>query len=80
MSVTVALLIGTIEAMQVLSDRFNLTGGLWDWLNNLDFNLIGYCIVGLFVVTWAIALSVWRFGRIEERWTAKLQPSDAAQP
>ena len=30
-------------------------------------------IVGLFVATWAIALSVWRFGRIEQRWTARLQ-------
>ena len=24
----------------------------------------------LFVVTWAVALSIWRFGRIEERWDA----------
>ncbi len=28
-------------------------------------------IVGLFVATWAIALSVWHFGRIEERWTPR---------
>jgi high-affinity nickel-transport protein len=77
LSVAVALLIGAIEALQVLSDRFGLKGGFWDWLNNLDFNLIGYCIVGLFVVTWAIALSVWRFGRIEEKWSAKLQPTEA---
>jgi nickel/cobalt transporter (NiCoT) family protein len=27
-------------------------------------------IVGLFVVTWLAALGIWRFGRIEERWTA----------
>jgi high-affinity nickel-transport protein len=77
LSVAVALLIGATEALQVLSDRFGLKGGFWDWLNNLDFNLIGYCIVGLFVVTWAIALSVWRFGRIEEKWSAKLQPTEA---
>jgi high-affinity nickel-transport protein len=30
-------------------------------------------IVGLFVATWAIALAVWRFGRIEEKWSADLQ-------
>jgi high-affinity nickel-transport protein len=76
LSVAVALLIGSIEALQVLSDRFELTGGFWDWLDNLDFNLIGYLIVALFVVTWAIALSVWRFGRIEERWSAALLPSE----
>ena len=25
-------------------------------------------VVGLFVVTWLVALSIWRFGRIEQRW------------
>ncbi len=30
-------------------------------------------IVGLFVATWAIALSVWRYGHIEERWSAHLK-------
>jgi high-affinity nickel-transport protein len=79
LSVAVALLIGTIEALQVLSDRFDLTGGVWDWLNSLDFNLVGYVIVGLFVVTWAIALSVWRFGNIEEKWSAQLQPTGTTE-
>jgi high-affinity nickel-transport protein len=78
LSVAVALLIGSIEALQVLSDRVGLTGGFWDWINGLDFNLIGYFIVGLFVVTWVIALSVWRFGRIEERWTQHLQGAERA--
>jgi high-affinity nickel-transport protein len=78
LSVAVALLIGTIELLQVLSARLSLTGAFFDWLNNLDFNLIGYGIVGLFVLTWVIALSVWRFGRIEEKWTANLQPTDSA--
>ena len=78
LSVAVALLIGTIELLQVLSARLSLTGAFFDWLNNLDFNLIGYGIVGLFVLTWVIALSVWRFGRIEEKWTANLQPTDPA--
>jgi high-affinity nickel-transport protein len=31
--------------------------------------------VGLFVVTWLVALAVWRFGRIEQRWT----PQPAAE-
>jgi high-affinity nickel-transport protein len=30
-------------------------------------------IVAMFVATWAIALSVWRLGRIEERWNANLE-------
>jgi nickel/cobalt transporter (NiCoT) family protein len=35
-------------------------------------------IVGMFVATWAIAVAIWRFGHIEERWTAHL--NDTAQP
>jgi high-affinity nickel-transport protein len=30
-------------------------------------------IAGLFVVTWAVALAVWHFGHIEERWSAHLE-------
>jgi high-affinity nickel-transport protein len=78
LSVMVALLIGTIELIQVLSDRLGLTGAFFDWINNLDFNLIGYFIVAMFVLTWAVALSVWRFGHIEQRWTAHLSDTEAA--
>ncbi len=76
LSVAVALLIGSIEALQVLSDRAELTGGFWDRINGVDFNLIGFFIVGLFVVTWVLALTIWRFGRIEERWTRHLQVAE----
>jgi high-affinity nickel-transport protein len=31
--------------------------------------MVGFMIVGLFVVAWLIALAVWRFGRVEERWS-----------
>jgi high-affinity nickel-transport protein len=73
--VAVALLIGTLELLSVLADKLSLSGGIWDLVANLDLNLVGYAIVGLFIVTWVIALAVWRFGRIEERWSAHLQQS-----
>jgi high-affinity nickel-transport protein len=73
LSVAVALLIGTIELMSVLADRLKLSGGVWDFASNLDLNAVGYVIVALFVLTWAVALAVWRFGRIEERWSVKLK-------
>jgi high-affinity nickel-transport protein len=75
LSVAVALIVGSIELLSVLADRLSLHGGVWDFASNLDLNLVGYFIVGLFVATWAIALAVWRFGRIEERWSAHLQQS-----
>ena len=73
LSVAVALIVGTVELMSILADKLSLTGGVWDFAANLDLNLVGYFIVGLFVVTWAVALAVWRFGRIEERWSTHLQ-------
>jgi len=72
LSVAVALIIGTIELIAVFSDKLSLTGGVWDFVSGLDLNYVGYGIVGLFVLTWALALAVWRFGRIEQRWTARL--------
>ncbi len=73
LSVAVALIIGMIELIAVFADRFSLTGGAFGLVSNLDLNYVGYAIVGLFVVTWAIALAVWRFGHIEEKWTAGLR-------
>jgi high-affinity nickel-transport protein len=68
LSVTVALLIGTIELLQVLSTKLALTSGFWAWLNDLDFGTLGYGIVGLFVLTWGVSAGIWKTRRIEERW------------
>jgi high-affinity nickel-transport protein len=68
LSVTVAFFIGTIELVGLLGQEAHLGGGLWSWLQGFDINKAGFVIVGLFVVTWIVALAVWRFGRIETRW------------
>jgi high-affinity nickel-transport protein len=73
LSVAVALVIGTIELMSVFADRLSLTGAPWDTVSNLDLNYVGYAIAGTFILTWAIALAVWHFGRIEEKWSAGLR-------
>jgi nickel/cobalt transporter (NiCoT) family protein len=70
LSVFVALLIGTIELGQVVSDKLGLTGGFWNWLQSIDFGSLGYVIVALFALTWLVALAIWRWRRIEERWAA----------
>jgi nickel/cobalt transporter (NiCoT) family protein len=74
LSVAVALVIGTIELLSILTDKLSITTGPLAALGGIDLNSIGYGIVALFVLTWMVALAVWRFGRIEERWTAALQP------
>jgi|tagenome__1003787_1003787.scaffolds.fasta_scaffold20934260_3 high-affinity nickel-transport protein len=75
LSVAVALIIGTVELLAVFADKFSLNGGIWDFVSNLDLNVVGYFIVGLFVVTWLLSVAIWRFGRIEARWSARLDPA-----
>jgi high-affinity nickel-transport protein len=72
LSVAVALVIGTIEIVGLLAEKFDGQGPFWAWWENIDINTLGFIIVGMFVATWAIALAVWHFARIEERWSAHL--------
>ncbi|MCZ0985097.1 HoxN/HupN/NixA family nickel/cobalt transporter [Streptomyces diastatochromogenes] len=77
LSVAVALIIGTVELLGLLADELDLHGAFWDWVSGLDLNTVGFVIVGLFFATWAIALLVWKAGRIEEKWTAGLAEGSA---
>jgi high-affinity nickel-transport protein len=70
LSVVVAVVIGTIELGGLAASRLNLSGWFWSWLRNIDINALGFVIVAMFAVTWAAALLIWRYGHIEERWTA----------
>ncbi|MDH6115126.1 high-affinity nickel-transport protein [Kitasatospora sp. MAP12-15] len=76
LSVAVALIIGTVELLGLLAQQLNLTGAFWGWISGIDINLLGFVIVGLFFVTWIAALAVWKFGRIEEKWTAGMRPAE----
>jgi nickel/cobalt transporter (NiCoT) family protein len=79
LSVVVALVIGTIELVSVLAEKLSLTGQPWDFVSSIDLNYVGYAIVGAFALTWAIALAVWRWGRIEEKWSANLADAPAVE-
>lgn len=69
LSVAVALVIGTIELISIITERADIASGPLAAVANVDLNYVGYAIVILFVVTWVIALSVWKFGHIEEKWS-----------
>lgn len=73
LSVFVALFVGALELLQVLSGQFSLVGGFWQIVNGIDFNIMGIIIVVTFVLTWVVAFAVWKTGRIEERWTALVE-------
>jgi high-affinity nickel-transport protein len=72
LSVAVALVIGTIELLGLAASKLTLHGSFWAWVSAININTLGYIIVGLFALTWTVALAIWRWGRIEERWTADL--------
>jgi high-affinity nickel-transport protein len=78
LSVVVALGIGTFQFLSILGEKLSLQGGAWDLILGIDMNVLGYLVVGLFVLTWVGALALWRFGRIEERWTMGTRSAGAA--
>jgi high-affinity nickel-transport protein len=75
LSVGVALFIGTIELLQVIAGQLHFTGEIWSLIASFDLNKIGYGVVAIFIVVWAVALLYWRLARVEERWSQQLNAS-----
>jgi len=69
LSVAVALGIGGIELIGVLVERLGITTGPLAAVAAIDLGDLGYLVVGLFAFAWMAAVAVWKFGRIEERWS-----------
>jgi nickel/cobalt transporter (NiCoT) family protein len=76
-SIAVALVIGTIELIGVLADQAKITSGPLAAIAGIPLDYAGYGIVGLFVVSWLVAITIWRFGHIEEKWSANLAAPQA---
>ncbi|WP_237479729.1 HoxN/HupN/NixA family nickel/cobalt transporter [Lichenibacterium dinghuense] len=67
-SVAVAVLVGGLEALGLVADRLKLEGGFWDGVGALNdnFGVLGLVIVGLFLVSWAVSVAVYRYKRYDE--------------
>jgi high-affinity nickel-transport protein len=74
MSVLVAFVIGGVELAQVLAIEFSLSTGFWYWLENLDFETLGFAIVIIFVMTWASAYGIWRYKKYDQNPSALIRP------
>jgi nickel/cobalt transporter (NiCoT) family protein len=62
----------------VLSDRLGWQGAFFEFLNQrLDFGLIGYLIVGLFLGAWLSSVVLWRVRRIDERYGDRLARAES---
>lgn len=62
-SVAVALLIGSIEALGLIADHFELEGGLWSFISSMsnDLGNFGFAVIGIFVVAWAASWLIYRW-------------------
>lgn len=78
LSIAICFFVGTIEVVQLLTTELNLHGVFWNAVSSFNINTAGFVIVGLFIVTWASALLIWRYGDIEAKWSARLRPAEEA--
>ncbi len=80
LSIGAAFIIGTIEILGILTTEAHLHGSFWSVMANFNINVAGFCIAGLFVLVWAVALAYWRWGEVEARWTANVPGGTAQDP
>jgi len=73
LSVAVAMIIGLATLGSMLAERTGVHHGPLAWLAGLDLEYVGYAIVVLFVAAWGLSVAIWKYGRIEERWSAHLR-------
>jgi nickel/cobalt transporter (NiCoT) family protein len=80
LSIGAAFIIGTIEILGVLTTELHLHGAFWNTMADFNINIAGFCIAGLFIIVWAVALTYWRWGNVEDRWSASVPSGQAPTP
>jgi nickel/cobalt transporter (NiCoT) family protein len=69
-SVVVAVVVGGLEALNLIGDRLGLTdgGGFWGVIGSLNdnFGVLGYLIVGIFIAAWLISYAIYRVNGYDE--------------
>ncbi|MGM4981134.1 MULTISPECIES: HoxN/HupN/NixA family nickel/cobalt transporter [Rhizobium] len=63
-SVVVAIFIGGIEALGLISDKLGLEGGFWRFIGELNDNLanFGFAVVGIFLLSWLVSTVLYKAG------------------
>jgi high-affinity nickel-transport protein len=67
-SVLAALLVGGIEVLGLIGDYLKIHGSFWDKIGSLNnnFGVIGFVIIGVFVISWAVSILIYRMNRYDE--------------
>jgi high-affinity nickel-transport protein len=66
-SVLIALLIGGVEALGLIGSQLALSGPFWDMVETLNDNFenLGFAVVGIFILCWAVSTIVYRLKRYD---------------
>jgi len=76
-SIFVALVIGTIQIINVLATKTNIDNyEPFTSIANVDLGGIGYFIVISFVLAWLLSVMVWKFGKFESRYSSGIVETD----
>ncbi len=59
LSVTAAFFVGIVDVLQALGTELHWHATVVRWAQALNFNVLGMLLVGLFILTWTIALICW---------------------
>jgi high-affinity nickel-transport protein len=67
-SVLVALIVGGIEALGLLGAQLHLQGSFWTLVGRLNdhFGVLGYCIIGIFALSWIVSIAIYKLRGFEE--------------
>ena len=65
LSVLVAFVVGTYELLQIVQAQFKLTGGFWNLVARLNFDNLGFVIIGTFVAGWLVSMLVYKWKKYE---------------
>jgi len=69
-SVIIAVVVGGLETLNLIGDQLGLTdgGGFWGAIGSLNdnFGVLGFAIIGLFIVAWLVSYVVYRANRYDD--------------
>ncbi|MGO4301528.1 HoxN/HupN/NixA family nickel/cobalt transporter [Leifsonia sp. RAF41] len=58
LSVSMALIVGTIQLINLLGGELGLEGAMWSWVRGVDLTVVGIGIVALLLLVWCSAVVV----------------------
>jgi high-affinity nickel-transport protein len=69
-SVVVAVVIGSLETLNLIGDQLGLTdgGGFWGAISGINdnFGVLGYMIIGLFLAAWLLSYAIYKAKKLDD--------------